>query len=98
MLLIRSVKIIDARSPYNGQTKDILVEKGVITRIDDRIEAINTEILTGENWHISPGWVDMRVSAHDPGHEHKEDLTTTCEAAMAGGFTEIVMQFQEVGE
>jgi len=91
MLLIRSVKIIDARSPYNGQTKDILVEKGVITRIDDRIEAINTEILTGENWHISPGWVDMRVSAHDPGHEHKEDLTTTCEAAMAGGFTEIAV-------
>ncbi len=91
MLLIRSVKIIDARSPYHRQTKDILVENGKITRIEDQIEAQGVEVLTGANWHISPGWVDMRVSAHDPGHEYKEDLTTTCEAAAAGGFTEIAV-------
>lgn len=91
MLLIRSVKIIDSRSPYNGQTKDILVENGKINQIGDQIDAPNAEILTGDNWHISSGWVDMRVSSHDPGHEHKEDLTTACEAAVAGGFTEIAV-------
>lgn len=91
MLLIRSAKIIDSRSPYNGQTKDILVENGKITQIGDQPDAPNAEILTGDNWHISPGWVDMRVSSHDPGQEHKEDLTTACEAAAAGGFTEIAV-------
>ncbi|WP_428654078.1 dihydroorotase [Runella sp.] len=91
MLLIRSVKIIDSRSPYNGQTKDILVENGQITQIGDQLDAPNAELLTGNNWHISSGWVDMRVSSHDPGHEHKEDLTTACEAAVVGGFTEIAV-------
>lgn len=91
MLLIRSAKIIDSRSPYNGQTKDILVENGKITQIGDQLDAPSAEILTGDNWHISSGWVDMRVSSHDPGHEHKEDLTTACEAAVAGGFTEIAV-------
>ncbi|MFN8349784.1 MAG: dihydroorotase [Spirosomataceae bacterium] len=91
MLLIRSVKVIDSRSPYNGQIKDILVENGRISRIDDQIEVDNAEILTGDHWHISPGWVDMRVSAYDPGYEHKEDLSTVCEAASAGGFTEIAV-------
>lgn len=91
MLIIRSAKIIDIRSPYNGQTKDILVENGQITQIEDQIEYQGAEILSGENWHVSPGWVDMRVCIHDPGHEHKEDLATTCIAAAAGGFTEIAV-------
>jgi len=91
MLLLQSVKIIDSLSPYNGYIKDILVENGQITQIEDHIDAPQAEILTGENWHISPGWVDMRVCTHDPGHEHKEDLATTCAAAAAGGFTEIAV-------
>ncbi len=91
MLLIRSVKIIDTRSSYNGQIKDILVNNGQITQIGDQLEAPGAEILEGKNWHISTGWVDMRVSSHDPGHEHKEDLKTVCEAAVAGGFTEIAV-------
>ncbi|MEZ4900454.1 MAG: dihydroorotase [Spirosomataceae bacterium] len=91
MLLLQSVKIIDPCSPYNGQTKDILVQDGQIAQIKDKIEAPQVAILTGENWHISPGWVDMRVCSHDPGQEYKEDLTTTSAAAAAGGFTEIAV-------
>ena len=33
----------------------------------------------------------MRVSAQDPGYEHKEDITSVCRAAVAGGFTDIVL-------
>jgi dihydroorotase len=91
MLLIRSVKITDTYSPYNGQVKDILVENGQISQIADHIEKTNAQVLEGENWYLSPGWVDMRVHAHDPGHEQKEDLTTACAAAAVGGFTEIAI-------
>ena len=91
MLLIRSVKIVDSRSPYHGQTKDILIDDGTIVQIEDSLEVAEAEILSGSNWHISPGWVDMRVSAYDPGYEHKEDLSSACDAAQAGGFTEIAV-------
>jgi dihydroorotase len=33
----------------------------------------------------------MRVSAGDPGFEHKEDLTSACRAAAVGGFTDIAV-------
>ena len=33
----------------------------------------------------------MRVLAQDPGYEHKEDLTSVCRAAAAGGFTDIAV-------
>ena len=91
MLLIRSVKITDTHSPYNGQIKDILVENGQISQIADHIEAANAQVLEGENWHISPGWVDMRVHAYDPGYEQKEDLRSACAAAAVGGFTDIAV-------
>ncbi|MCU0340194.1 MAG: dihydroorotase [Spirosomaceae bacterium] len=91
MQLLRSFKIVDSQSPYNGQVKDILIENGRIAQIGDALDAPQAEVVSGENWHVSPGWVDMRVHAHDPGHEHKEDLTSACAAAAAGGFTDIAI-------
>lgn len=91
MQLLRSVKIIDSQSPYNGQIKDILIDNGRIAQINDNIQAASAEVLSGTHWHVSPGWADMRTHAHDPGHEHKEDLYTACMAAAAGGFTDIAI-------
>jgi dihydroorotase len=90
-MLLRSVKIVDARSPYHNQTKDVWIENGVIRQIGDELIVENTEVLSGQNWHLSPGWVDMRVTTGDPGLEHKEDLQSVCAAAAAGGFTEIAI-------
>ena len=89
-MLLRSVKIIDARSPYHNQIKDVWVENGVIRQIGDDLPAAG-QVLSGQNWHLSAGWVDMRASAGDPGLEHKEDLPSVCAAAAAGGFTEIAL-------
>ncbi|MFN4145594.1 MAG: dihydroorotase [Runella sp.] len=91
MILLRSVKIIDSQSPYHEQVKDIFIKNGYIVEIGDSLNIADAEILEGINWHLSPGWVDMRVHAHDPGHEYKEDLATACAAAEVGGFTEIAV-------
>ena len=88
--LLKSVKIISIQSDYNGQVKDILIENGIIKAIADNIIEETAEIIQGENLHVSAGWIDMRVSPKDPGYESKEDLTSVCQAAMAGGFTQIV--------
>ena len=39
---------------------------------------------------VSPGFVDIHVHTRTPGFEHKENLKTVSECALAGGFTTIV--------
>ncbi len=89
-ILLKSVKIVDSASEFNGQTKDILIENGIIQQIADSIESPTDQTIIGEDLHASAGWIDMRVSPKDPGYESKEDLNSLSAAAMAGGFTEIV--------
>ncbi|WP_041694238.1 dihydroorotase [Emticicia oligotrophica] len=89
-ILLKSVKIIDKSSKYNGTTQDILVVDGIIREIAENITAEDTKTISGENLHVSAGWFDLRVSPKDPGYESKEDLYTLTNAALAGGFSEIV--------
>ena len=88
-ILLKSIKIIDSSADFNGQTKDIFIENGIIREIGDNISQNAEQIIEGQNLCVSAGWVDMRVSPKDPGYEWKEDLTSLCQAAIAGGFTEI---------
>ena len=90
-LLVRSVRIVDKNSPFNGQIRDLLIEDGIITKIGDNLEAGDTEVKEGNGLSVSAGWVDMRVASRDPGFEHKEDLVSIRAAAAHGGFTEIVL-------
>ncbi|MFD2571642.1 dihydroorotase family protein [Spirosoma soli] len=91
-LLIRSARVIDAASSFDGQTCDILLDNGLIRQIGERLTADEgVRIIEADNLHVSPGWVDLRVLAQDPGYEHKEDFTSLCRAAAAGGFTDIAV-------
>jgi dihydroorotase len=89
--LIRSVRIIDKKSRFNGQVKDLLIEDGKITNIGTDLDGSGAVIREGNHLCVSPGWVDMRVASRDPGFEHKEDLVSVRAAAARGGFTEIVL-------
>lgn len=96
-LLLRAARIVDSQSPLNGQVRDILIENGLIRRIGESLDVENEEsgtslqIIEQPGLCVSPGWLDMRVSAKDPGFEHKEDLATVCRAAAQGGFTDIAV-------
>ena len=91
-LLIRSARIVDSASSFDGQTCDILIENGLIRQIGPNISVDEgPRVIEADNLHVSPGWVDMRVLAQDPGYEHKEDLTSVCQTAAAGGFTDIAL-------
>ncbi len=90
--LIRSAHVIDAASSFDGQVVDILVENGLIQQIGQNLAAsAESRVIESANLHVSPGWVDMRVLAQDPGYEHKEDISSACRAAAAGGFTDIAL-------
>ena len=40
---------------------------------------------------LSPGWMDLQANFCDPGNEHKEDLVSGRNVAMAGGFTDVAV-------
>ena len=91
-LLIRSARVVDAASSFDGQVVDILLDNGLIQRIGTELTVDEgVRMVRADNLHVSPGWVDLRVSTGDPGHEHKEDLTSVCRVAAAGGFTDIAV-------
>jgi dihydroorotase len=90
-VLIRSVRIIDKKSSFHDQVKDMLIVDGKIVQIGESLSAEDAEIREGNGLCVSAGWIDMRVASRDPGFEHKEDLTSVREAAARGGFTEIVL-------
>lgn len=90
--LIRAARVVDPASSFDGQTVDILIDNGLIRQIDSSIDVDDqVRVVESDNLHVSPGWVDLRVLAQDPGYEHKEDLTSVCRAAAAGGFTDIAV-------
>lgn len=88
-VLIRKATILDPSSPFNGQTKDIVVDAGVITAIGDAIELPEVTVVKAENMLVSPGWVDIFAHFCDPGFEYRETLQSGAAAAAAGGFTTV---------
>ncbi|GIV34366.1 MAG: dihydroorotase [Chitinophagales bacterium] len=89
-LFIRSARILDPTSSYHLQTRDIVIEKGVITRIGSRLHnTYGYREITSPGLCVSPGWVDLFAFLGDPGYEHKEDLFTGIAAAASGGFTTV---------
>jgi len=89
-IALNSVRIVDKASPFNGQIKNILIENGRIKSIGDE-SLLADRLVSCDGWTITPGWFDLGTYVGDPGYEHKEDKDSICEAAAAGGFTEIAV-------
>lgn len=88
-ILIRQAKIADIQSTSNGQTRDILIEDGIITKIAAKIEVQADQEISADGLVISPGWVDIFAHGCDPGFEFKETLDTLAASAAAGGYTQV---------
>jgi dihydroorotase len=89
-VLIRSAKIIDKYSSHHGEVLDILIVDGKIVSIGQVVSADVDHTIEGEDLHVSTGWFDMRVHAKEPGYEHRESLESLENAALNGGFSEIL--------
>lgn len=88
-VLLQQVHIIDPSSPHHRTINDIFIESGSITEINESIDLQADRVISGENLHVSPGWVDLFANFGDPGYEFKETLETGANAAAAGGFTDV---------
>ena len=91
-ILIKNATILDSNSSHHLQKKDLLIENGVITKIDDSITDTNdSEVFESDQLHISQGWIDLNARFGEPGYEYKEDLASGMRSAAQGGFTHVAL-------
>lgn len=90
-ILIKQVKVVDPSSPYNGQITDIFIENGIIAKIGTGLSVEADKIINIDGLHASPGWFDVFANFGDPGYEYKETLESGARAAMAGGYTDVMV-------
>ncbi len=87
--LIKSAKIISPNSPFHLQTKDILIENGLIVKIGKNLSN-SQNIIEGDNLCVSDGWVDLFSVIREPGNEHQDNIENLLNSAAKGGFTSIL--------
>ena len=90
-ILIKSAKIIDASSKFNGKTKDIFINQGIIQEIADSIVKKSAKEITLDNLHVSQGWLDTGVCFGEPGLEERETIENGSLTACLSGFTDIIL-------
>ncbi|UNY98134.1 dihydroorotase [Zhouia spongiae] len=90
--LLKAVKIIDPNGDHHLKTKDILIENGIISKIEDKIEIKdNIKLVEIENLHVSQGWFDSSVSFGEPGFEERETIGNGLRTAAKSGFTSVAV-------
>ncbi len=87
-LLIKGARII---CPFNGldQVGDLLLERGKIAKIADKLDILGAEIIDGKGKCVSPGFLDVHVHLREPGREDEETIASGRMSALRGGFTAI---------
>lgn len=90
-ILIKSAQIIDNSSTHNGKKMDLLIDNGIITEINENINVESDIVINETDMFISQGWTDLKVDFCDPGHEHKETITSGLRAAAYGGYTHVAV-------
>jgi dihydroorotase len=90
-ILIKQARIVDPSSPLNGQTLDIFIDGGIITRTGQNLADKCDKEIAQPGLHVSPGWMDIFADFGDPGHEFRETLETGTAAAAAGGYTDVMV-------
>lgn len=90
-LLIQKTRLINP-STQTDAIKDILIEDGIITAIDDNIPLPHEHFPTinARNLTTFPGLTDIHCHFRDPGWPEKETIESGAQAALAGGVTTVV--------
>lgn len=92
MILIKSATIVDSQSSHHNTQKDILIENGIISKIQDSIETPeNCTVVELDNLHVSQGWFDTSVCFGEPGYEERETIKNGLNTAAKSGFAHVAV-------
>jgi len=89
-VLITGGRVIDPSRDLDA-TLDVLLEGGVVAKVDERIAAPRgaATVVDGAGLVVAPGFVDLHVHFREPGFEWKETIASGSGAAAAGGYTTV---------
>jgi len=91
-VLIKSATIIDPSSKHHLKKRDLLIEKGIITKIAATIKpSKKIKEISLPNLHVSQGWFDSSVSFGEPGYEERENIANGLLTAAKSGFTHVAV-------
>ena len=88
-LLIKNAIIVNA-DKLAKQPQDILIDKGIITKIASSIKDSKAKIVDAKGKLVLPGLIDIHVHFREPGQEHKETVESGIMSAAKGGFTTVM--------
>ncbi|MGJ8549998.1 dihydroorotase [Winogradskyella wichelsiae] len=90
--LIKSATVVDSKSDFHNEKVDILIEKGLISKIaKDLDNPKNYQEIKLHNLHVSQGWFDSSVSFGEPGYEDRETIANGLKTAANSGFTSVAL-------
>jgi len=87
-LLITNARVIDPSQELDAKL-DVLIEDGLVARVDRKIKATNVTTIDAGGFVVAPGFIDLHTHLREPGQEHKETIATGTRAAVAGGYTAV---------
>ncbi|MBT0608930.1 dihydroorotase [Aequorivita echinoideorum] len=91
-ILLKSAVIVEPSSKHHLKKRDILIEKGKISKIAASISSKkNIKEISLENLHVSRGWFDSSVSFGEPGFEERETIENGLNTAAISGFTAVAV-------
>jgi dihydroorotase len=91
-ILLKSATVVDQQSKYHLKKCDILIEKGIISKIASSIPAQkNMQVISRHNLHVSRGWFDSGVCFGEPGFEERENIKNGLKTAALSGFTTVAL-------
>ena len=91
-VLIQSATVLDSSSKFHNKIVDILIEKGKISSISNKIEPKEGwTVVSKSNLHVSQGWFDSSVSFGEPGFEERETIENGLFTAARSGFTSVAI-------
>ena len=91
-IFLKKVTIIDPNSPFNKQTKDLLIENGMVVKVANDIKPpAGALIIEEDGLHICPGLFDLLVDFGEPGFEERETISNGLVVAASSGFTDIAL-------
>ncbi|MGB3367156.1 MAG: dihydroorotase [Acidaminobacteraceae bacterium] len=92
MILLKNGFLVDPEGKVSG-IKDILISDKVIVKIENNMKVNNTitKEIDCSGLTITPGLIDVHVHLREPGFSSKETIESGTNAALKGGFTDIVV-------
>lgn len=86
--IIKNGHVLNPSTQLDG-IYDIVIEDGMITKVEKEICEEDAEIIDAGGKYVMPGFIDLHVHFREPGFEYKETIASGSRAAARGGYTSV---------